>query len=104
AKIMGHQRALEMGFPVADLDEFEKEIKAQLKGAFIDYGDLRLTEVAKGFVMQALVYFLTTDAFCEDPNCRLLDAHKQEDLIRSQLEGEEFCGKHKRIVQGIRKS
>ncbi len=101
ARLLSYQFAHGMGHQVADIAEYEEEIKESLKDSFIDYDDRRLTEVAKGFVMQALVYFLTTDAFCEDPFCRLFDAHTQEDLITSQLEGGEFCERHQRIVEGL---
>ncbi|MFQ6136962.1 MAG: DUF6775 family putative metallopeptidase [Candidatus Hydrothermarchaeales archaeon] len=102
AKLLSHQRALEIGFPLPRLEEFEKELKEEFKGRFIDYGDERLTEVAKGLAMQALVYFLTSDAFCDDSRCRLFNAHTQEDLIKSQLEGEEFCDGHGAMLKEIK--
>ncbi len=104
ARLLSYQFAQRRGHQVVDIAEFEEEIKESLKDSFIDYDDRRLTEVAKGFVVQALVYFLTADAFCEDPSCRLFDAHTQEDLIKSQLEGEEFCRKHRNTVEDLRET
>jgi len=78
------------------------ELKEKFQGSFIDYEDERLTEVAKGYVMQAVFYFLTGDPFCQDKGCRLYNAHWQEELIFAQLEsGYEFCGQHARILDGL---
>jgi len=75
------------------------ELKAGFKGRFIDYGDERLTEVLKGYVMQAIFYSLTGDPFCKDKGCRLYNAHWQEELVFAQLEsGYEFCQRHTRFL------
>lgn len=75
------------------------ELKERFKGRFIDYDDERLTEVAKGYVMQAVFYTLTGDPFCEDKGCRLYNAHWQEELIFAQLEsGYEFCERHAKLL------
>ncbi len=80
------------------------ELKDRFKKSFIDYGDKRLTEVAKGYAMQAVFYSLTGDPFCEDRGCRLYNAHWQEELIFAQLESEyEFCPRHTKFLNaGIR--
>jgi len=71
------------------------ELKDRFKGRFIDYDDERMTEVMKGYIMQAVFYALTGDPFCEDKGCRLYNAHWQEELIFAQLEsGYEFCQRH----------
>ena len=78
------------------------ELKERFKGSFIDYEDEHLTEVMKGYAMQAVFYALTGDPFCEDKDCRLYNAHWQEELIFAQLEGEyEFCGRHTRILDSL---
>lgn len=77
-------------------------LKEELKGRFIDYHDPRLTEVMKGYLMQALFYHLTGDPFCEDKGCRLYNAHWQEELIFAQLgAGYEFCNHHQEILDQI---
>ncbi len=79
------------------------ELKGSFKGRFIDYEDERLTEVIKGYVMQAVFYSLTGAPFCEDKDCRLYNAHWQEELIFAQLEsGYEFCGRHTKILESLR--
>ncbi|MBT9159254.1 MAG: DUF6775 family putative metallopeptidase [Dehalococcoidia bacterium] len=71
------------------------ELKERFKGSFIDYEDERLTEVVKGYAMQAVFYSSTGDPFCDDKGCRLYNAHWQEELIFAQLESEyEFCPRH----------
>ncbi len=77
-------------------------LKSEFRERFIDYGDSRLTEVLKGYVMQALFFHLTGNPFCDDPDCRLYNAHWQEELIRAQLgKRYEFCPKHRGILDRI---
>jgi hypothetical protein len=76
------------------------ELKVSFKERFIDYGDKRLTEVIKGYVMQAVLYSLTGEPFCEDRGCRLFNAHWQEELIFAQLESQyEFCEQHRKFLE-----
>lgn len=76
-------------------DATSVELGKRFKGRFIDYEDERLTEVMKGYVMQAVAYHLWGDPFCADKSCRLYNAHWQEEVIQSQLESPyEFCPYH----------
>jgi len=78
------------------------ELKERFKGRFIDYGDKRLTEVAKGYAMQAVFYALAGDPFCGDKGCRLYNAHWQEELIFAQLDsGYEFCPRHTELLRKV---
>ena len=78
------------------------ELKERFKVSFIDYEDERLSEVMKGYAMQALSYHLVGDPFCQDKGCRLYNAHWQEELIFAQLgSGYEFCGQHARILDSL---
>jgi hypothetical protein len=88
------QRYLEIG-----LETFIDLVKEKFKARFIDYNDKRLTEVAKGYLMQAVFYSLEFEPFCENKNCRLYNAHWQEDLINAQLKGYEFCKKHIEMLE-----
>jgi len=77
-------------------------LKHEFRGRFIDYSDPRLTEVMKGYVMQALFFHMTGNPFCDNQDCRLYNAHWQEELIRAQLDGEyEFCGDHRRFLNRL---
>jgi len=77
--------------------------KENFKGSFIEYDDERITEIMKGYVMQALIYDITGELFCDNRNCRLFNAHWQEDVLNAQLNGYEFCEKHEGLIQGLRK-
>jgi len=76
------------------------ELKDRFKGAFIDYEDERLTEVVKGYAMQAVFYSLVGEPFCQDKGCRLYNAHWQQELVFAQFGGEyEFCPHHSRLIE-----
>jgi len=78
------------------------ELKDMFRGRFIDYEDERLTEVMKGYAMQAVFYSLIGDPFCEDKGCRLYNAHWQEELIFAQLGREyEFCPRHAKLLEDV---
>ena len=75
------------------------QLNDSFQGSFIGYEDSRLTEVAKGYAMQAVFYYLIGDPFCEDKGCRLYNAHWQEELIFAQLQsGYEFCQWHNEFL------
>jgi hypothetical protein len=76
-----------------------EELKEKFQGRFIDYDDPRLTEVMKGYVMQALFYHMGFEPFCQDKRCRLYNAHWQEELLEAQLGGQEFCERHAKILE-----
>jgi hypothetical protein len=61
--------------------------------------DYRINFIAVGFVLQALFFFITEgDPFCNDNNCRLYNAHWQEELIHSQIETEGLCNEHATLL------
>lgn len=75
-------------------------LKDEFRGRFIDYDDARLTEVLKGYLMQALFFHLTGNPFCEDLNCKLYNAHWQEEVINAQIKSSyEFCEEHSKILE-----
>ena len=76
--------------------------KEPFKGHFIDYDDPRLTEVAKGYALQAAMYHITKEPFCEHTECRLFNAHWQSELIRSQLKSGRLCARHRDVARRIR--
>jgi len=50
-------------------------------------------------------YNLTGAPFCEDVNCRLFNAHWQEEMIKAQITGPyEFCPDHEKVFQTLRTS
>lgn len=74
------------------------EVENEFKEKFISYNDKRLTEVVKGYVLQAIFFNLTFNPFCTEKNCRLFNAHWQEDMINAQLNGK-LCKRHKGILK-----
>lgn len=74
------------------------ELKERFGGTFMDYDDPRLTDAMKGYAMQCLFFHATGQPFCDDPECRLYNAHWQEELIRAQFGEVEFCERHRRML------
>jgi len=60
--------------------------------------DERLTDVLKGYVLQTVFFYLGHQPFCDDPDCRLFNAHRQVELIRAQLESGRLCERHTDIL------
>ncbi len=71
-----------------------EQVSERYAGASLAYHDERTAEVAKGYLLQALFYYITGDAFCESPECRLYNAHWQRDLLYSQIESGRLCKRH----------
>jgi hypothetical protein len=92
------QQYAAMGMPDAVV-ELEQEMGERV----LRHGDPHLTEVMKGYVMQALFYHVTGDPFCEDRGCRLYNAHWQEEVIGAQLKGAyQFCPRHQGLLDELR--
>jgi len=79
-----------------------EEIKKKYKGEFLEYHDSRISEITEGYLLQAIIYYETGEAFCEHRDCRLFNAHWQKDLFFSQLENKRFCEKHQEILNGLK--
>jgi len=79
-----------------------EEIKKKYKGEFLEYHDSRISEITEGYLLQAIIYYETGEAFCEHKDCRLFNAHWQKDLFFSQLENKRFCIKHQEILNELK--
>ena len=96
AKPKGYYLKKQMGLSV-------ELLKEEYQGRFLDHGDARMTEVLKGYAMQALFFHLSGEPFCEDPDCRLFNSHWQEEVLHAQMDGQyEFCSKHEAILKRLR--
>ncbi|HEY4705069.1 MAG TPA: DUF6775 family putative metallopeptidase, partial [Thermoplasmata archaeon] len=42
--------------------------------------------------------------FCEDPDCRLFNAHWQAELIRAQVESGRLCARHRAVAARVRQA
>jgi hypothetical protein len=76
-------------------------IKDEFKGRFLEYHDKNLSLVTRGYVLQAIFYYLTGQAFCESRDCMLFNAHWQEDLLYSQIKVGELCDQHQKILASL---
>jgi hypothetical protein len=94
------QQYLAMG-----MDDAPALLEARFQDRCIGHDDPRLTEVMKGYLMQALAYHFWGDPFCSDKNCRLFNAHWQEEVIAAQLkESPDFCPAHTQgFKEGLRR-
>jgi hypothetical protein len=80
----------------------EVEFRKAYPGTFIDHDDSRMTEVLKGYVMQAVFFHVAGEEFCDDPDCRLFNAHWQSEMIHAQLDDEyEFCPQHEKMLTDL---
>jgi hypothetical protein len=71
-------------------------LKEKFRGRFIDYDDEdKITEAAVNYALQAIFFFITGgEPFCNNKECRLFNAHWQEELIHT-IEKRTLCKKHK---------
>lgn len=73
-------------------------VKKKYQGTYLEYHDQKLSKIIEGYLMQAIFYYQTGEAFCENQDCRLFNAHWQKDLLHSQLEVGKLCEKHQQIL------
>ena len=69
-------------------------LENEVEGEFLIEDDPRTTEALRGYVLQAYHYLETGEAFCDDEQCQLFNAHRQEELVRAQLREPGFCETH----------
>jgi hypothetical protein len=98
-KQAAYYKAKQAGFVTQDEEAYLDELKKEFQGRFIEYGDARLTEVVKGYSLQALYYLFWGEKFCNNPDCRLYNAHTQDSMIHAQIESGRLCMKHKKLIR-----
>ncbi|MFP4188343.1 MAG: DUF7001 family protein [Halobacteriales archaeon] len=69
-------------------------LEEKVDGEFLVEDDPRTTDALKGYVLAGYHYATTGEDFCDDADCRLYDAHRQEGVVRAQLRASEFCDEH----------
>ena len=79
---------------------------AQAKDAgkydYVTRGDCRMPDIARGYLLQAVAYFETGEAFCQDDACRMYNAHWQSELIRTQVSSPRLCSRHRKMVDEMK--
>lgn len=89
---------------MASLSEEDADsIRERYRGRFLEHCDPRIPKVMEGYLLQAVVYHATGDAFCHNAECRLHNSHWQEDLLRLQMETKYICPRHKGIIRQMRR-
>jgi len=76
-------------------------VKRKYRGTYLEYHDEQLSPITEGYLLQALFYYITGEPFCESRDCRLFNAHWQNDLIHSQLQVGKLCNKHQQILNNF---
>ncbi|WP_318567267.1 DUF7001 family protein [Salinigranum marinum] len=69
-------------------------LESVVDGDFLIDDDPRTTEALKGYVLQAVHYVETGEAFCDTDACRLADSHRQPGVVEAQLREPAFCERH----------
>jgi hypothetical protein len=78
------------------------EIHESMKGRYLEHGDPRIGEVLKGLALQTLFYQATGDPFCDKKECRLFNAHWQEELIYAQIGSvDDLCDRHRETLESF---
>ena len=76
-----------------------KEIENEFAGTYVSYYDPRLMQVATGYAIQAIFFFLTNgNPFCSQYPCRLFNSHWQEELIYTQVKNPVLCKEHLQLL------
>lgn len=74
------------------------ELEAEFAGQYLIYRDARTLDVLMGYSLQALFYTLFNETFCDDPGCRLFNAHWQAELLNAQVVSGKLCGRHQSML------
>ena len=76
-------------------------LKAKYAGEYLEYHDKRLPVIVEGYFLQALLYYVSGQAFCDKKDCRAFNAHWQKDLLYSQIKVGKLCEKHQKILESM---
>lgn len=74
-------------------------LETEVEGEFLIEDDPRTSDALKGYVLSAIHYLATGDAFCENERCRLSNPHRQPGVIKAQLRKPAFCPEHAKLYQ-----
>jgi hypothetical protein len=87
------------------LTEDNDMLKKKFAGRFISYDDEdKITAASVNYALQAIFFFITSgEPFCYNKDCRLFNAHWQEDLIHIIKKGT-LCGHHRKLANNFSKS
>jgi len=77
-------------------------VKKKFAGRFIDYYDEdKITAASINYALQAIFFFITGgEPFCNNKDCRLFNAHWQEELVHT-IEKGTLCGRHSNMANKL---
>ncbi|MDP7264326.1 MAG: hypothetical protein QGH39_02065 [Candidatus Thermoplasmatota archaeon] len=101
AKPRDFYRMKQMGIILGDTTVPAELLNQHFQGRFMEHNDERLTEVIKGYILQAVFYHTTGEAFCNNTNCRLFNSHWQKEMIKAQIESGKLCKDHTGILNEL---
>lgn len=80
---------------VAVLGLEEEDVDSTFASQTLGYGDPRLNEVCKGYLMQAVFYRLQGETGCDEPRCRLYLNPTHTATLKTQVMGRgRLCERH----------
>jgi hypothetical protein len=79
-------------------------LKRKFAGRFIDYEEEdKITAASINYALQAIFFFITSgEPFCNNKDCRLFNAHWQEDLIHT-IKKRTLCSHHRNLANKLSK-
>jgi len=83
----------------------DAELQRRLADRMLLPNDPRFAPAAVGCALQAVAFHATGEIFCAEPTCRLYNARRQEELIRSQCSDEaHLCAGHEALFRTMREA
>ncbi|MEM4262780.1 MAG: hypothetical protein QXY98_03480 [Thermoplasmata archaeon] len=73
-------------------------LKRRFAGKYLEFDDERTPIVLGGYILQCLFYAMTGEAFCDDRDCMLFNAHWQEEMLHAQIESGKLCARHQKML------
>ncbi len=74
----------------------------QFAESTVDYGDPRINELLKGYLLMAVIYRATGDGPCPDPDCPLHAAETQQQLLQVHVgDTGRICSRHRAMLDEI---
>ncbi len=92
-------------FYLAQLDRMAADngsLRKKFAGRFIDYNDEnKITAASINYALRVIFFFITSgEPFCSNKDCRLFNAHWQEDVIHT-IEKRTLCNHHRNLAKNL---
>lgn len=74
------------------------ELDRAFEGRFLRHDDPKITSAMRSYALQAVFYQAAGREFCPEPQCCLFNSHRQEEVLRAQVDGV-LCAKCSAILE-----